>query len=396
MKPNMLKILYTLILFVTLGLASCASKKEESGAVEKVALAEEVTSENIVTLTKEQNELSSIETGKIESRNLTSVIKVNGVVDVELKGVASVSAPMGGYLKSAGLLAGTKVKKGETIAILENPEFINMQQDYLESAGKLEYQQLELERQQKLRDEDVNSSKTLQLAASEYKITKARMDGLEHKLAMVGVDINALKAGKISRTASLRSPINGYIKTSHANIGKYVNPTDVLFELTDKDDLHLELNIYSRDINKIKEGQDVMFAMSNEANPKRKAVISLIGQSTDESGTFSVHCHVDSKSKTDLLPGVYVKAWIETAPKKLPSLPTEAIVNYEASDYVFVMVSDTGNTFSYELIKVKKGVEEEGYVSVTLPESINSKQALVVIKGSHILLAAMKNKEEEE
>lgn len=382
---NFLLVL-TCIPFVT----SCGTKKEDKEPVEKTAprLPDEVS------LNSDQYKIAGIELGTVEMRNLTSVIRANGVLDVPPQNIVSISAPLGGYIKSAGLLPGQPIKKGEVMAVIENPEFIDIQQDYLESKGKMEFLELELKRQEELRREDINAAKTLQQANSDYKVMKAKISGLEQKLSMIGINYAALQSGKIVRTSNLYAPISGYVTESNINMGKYVTATDVLFQLTDKRNLHLALNLFEKDVPFVKVGQPIKFALADENDYSRQAKVFLIGKAKASDGMIPVHCHLMIDKDAALIPGLYVKAWIETSNSNTASLPSQAIVQSEGKDYIFTRLDTIQNKTKFKMIPVIKGLEKEGFAAVTLPQNFNISSAVVVLKGAYSLLSAIKNVEE--
>lgn len=385
-----------LVFFGLLAVTSCG-KKEEPAVQEQQSPAATATAATVkgISLTDDQFKLAGIQTGSIESRSLSSIIKMTGVIDAEPGSTASVSAPLGGYIKTAGLLPGQPVKKGQVLASLENPEFISLQQQYLEGTGRLEYLEQEYKRQQVLRDEDINAAKTFQLAGSELKIMRAKVSGLEQQLGFIGISASALKkSGRISRTASLYAPVSGYIKTSNTGIGKYVSPTDVLFEISGTSDLHLALNAFEKDLGKIRTGQNVKFSLSNENKYDRNATVYLVGQAADDNKIIPVHCHLGKQ--TGLLPGMFVKALVETGSEKQNAVPSDAIVQFEGSDYIIIQKSKNYKGYSFELIQVSKGIEQGGYTAVEFAGATEASQFTVVTKNAYTILSAIKNAEEEE
>ena len=64
-------------------------------------------------------------------KDISAVLKLNGIIEVPPQNMIAVSVPLGGYLQSTHLLEGMKVKKGEIIATLEDQQYIQIQQDYL-------------------------------------------------------------------------------------------------------------------------------------------------------------------------------------------------------------------------------------------------------------------------
>jgi len=348
-----------------------------------------------IIFTKDQYNLASIETGQIEMRNLSNIIKINGVIDVEPKSMATVSAPLGGYIKTAGLLPGEAIKKGQVLATIENPEFINIQQNYLESLSKLQFLEEEYKRQEKLREEDINSAKTFQQVASDYNVMKSRIKAYEQQLALAGISKSAVQNGNITRTANLYAPITGHIKVSNKNIGDYVTPQDVIFEIVNLDDIHLALNAFEKDVKNIEEGQTVKFSLANENNFNRTAKVFLVGKTTGEDRIIPVHCHIEGKEK-GLLPGMYVKAWIESGTNKQNAVPTDAIVQLEGKDFIIIETDETDNQITFQLEQIKKGVEQEGYTAITLSDTMKTKNAKIVTKNAYSILSALRNLEEGE
>tara|TARA_R110002072_G_scaffold302957_1_gene490354 strand:+ start:6658 stop:7857 length:1200 start_codon:yes stop_codon:yes gene_type:complete len=390
----------SLLILSTLLMVACGNKdsKKVEGS-EKSLMKEEqpvATGTKQITFTKDQYNLAGIETGTIEMRNLSNIIKLNGVIDVEPKSMASVSAPLGGYLKTAGRLPGEAIKKGQILATIENPEFIQIQQGYLESLSRLQFLEEEFNRQKKLREEDINSAKTFQQVSSDYKITQGRVKAYEQQLALAGISRSSVQNGNITRTANLYAPISGFIKASNVNIGDYVSPQDVLFEIVNLNDIHLALNAFEKDLEKIEVGQTVKFSLSNDNTFNRTAKVFLIGKATGNDRMTPVHCHINEGDEKGLLPGMYVKAWLESGTNKQNAIPSEAIVQYEGKDFVILQTEERESGYTFKLEQVKKGIEQEGYTAITFAESFDVNNFKPVVKNAYYILSALRNSEEEE
>lgn len=390
----------SLLILSTLLMVACGNKdsgkeegSEESSMKEEQSVA---TGAKQITFTKDQYNLAGIETGAIEMRNLSNIIKLNGTIDVEPESMASVSAPLGGYLKTAGRLPGEVIKKGQVLATIENPEFIQIQQGYLESLSKLQFLEEEFNRQKKLREEDINSAKTFQQVSSEYKITQGRVKAYEQQLALAGISRSSVQNGNISRTANLYAPISGFIKESNVNIGDYVSPQDVLFELVNLNDVHLALNAFEKDLENLEIGQTVKFSLSDDNTFNRTAEIFLIGKATGSDRTTPVHCHINKENEKGLLPGMYIKAWVESGTNKQNAIPSEAIVQYEGKDFVVLQTEETEDDYTFKLEQVKKGIEQEGYTAITFAEGAIVQNFKPVFKNAYSILSALRNSEEEE
>lgn len=380
-----------ILLYILTFMFACTKKAEEKPETHEDE--QEEHAENLVTLTPAQFETAGIETGTTSIRNLSEVITANGNIDIPPQNLVSISAPMGGFVRKTDLLQGMHVKKGQVLATIENPDFIQMQQDYLETESRLEYAEQEYKRQSELSRENINAQKILQQAASEVKVQKARLAGLRERILIAGISLKTLEKGTIVNNASIISPINGSVTTVNVNLGKYVNPTDVMFEIVDTHHLHVELSIFEQDIPKIRLGQLVRFTVTNNPEKEFLAEVYLINQKINEDRTVRVHCHL-VKDDPGLLPENFVKAVIETGANPVTALPDKAIVEFEGKPYVFVQQTDkSGSTF--EMTEIVRGVSENGFSQVKFPEGFNEKGAKIVIKGAYALLSKLKNSEED-
>ncbi|TLU89408.1 MULTISPECIES: efflux RND transporter periplasmic adaptor subunit [Dyadobacter] len=396
------------VFFLLTGILACGKKQEEKQ--QEPAHQDEEHHEgeesNVVELTKAQYETAAIKLGTASTRNLSAVVTANGVIDIPPQNLVSISAPLGGFVRKTELLQGMQVKKGQVLATIENPDFIQIQQDYLETESKLEYAQQEYSRQLELSKENINAQKVLQQATSEVKTQKARLAGLKERLITAGINLNVLQKGTIVNSAVIRSPISGSVTTVNVNLGKYVNPTDVMFEIVDTDHLHVELSIFEQDIPKIKLGQLVRFTVSNNPGKEYLAKVYLINQKINEDRTVRVHCHLEKDDK-GLLPQNFVKAVIETGANPVTALPSQAIVDFEGESYIFVQRAEGAHTDStskgaesegltFEMVQVSKGVSENGYTQIKFPQEFDDQAPKIVLKGAYALLSKLKNSEEEE
>lgn len=371
------------MLMVALIVSSCGSKSEE---VNKKEPHKEEAS--VVELSPEQVKTIDLKLGKIEMKDLSGVIKVNGMLDVPPQNLVNISAPLGGFVKSTELLQGMKVVKGQVVVVIQHPDYIQMQQDYLDVKSQTEYLEMEYKRQQELSKDQVNSQKSLQQAKSQYESASAKSAGLKAKLALVGINSEKLSSQTIQSAVTITSPITGYVTRVNVNIGTYVNSTDVMFKIVDTEHLHAELTVFEKDLPKIKKGQKVRFTLANES-VERTASVYLIGKEIGEDRTVRVHCHL-SKEDVSLLPGMYLKAFIESDLKNRPSLPNQSLVHYEGKDYVFVSDKEPNH---FKMVEVIRGISELGYTEVELNVDLNE-TTLVVVQGAYDILSKMKNSEE--
>ena len=372
-------------------LQSCSQTPDKKEDV----IVKEAEHGNETSLTPEQYKTAQIVTGNIEMKELSGTIKVNGMLDLPPQSLVSISTPFEGMVKSTEMLQGMKVKKGQAVVVLQHPDFVQIQQDYLDYKSSLAYLKLEYERQQELAKENVNAKKTVQKAKSEYQSMQARVQGLKVKLNLMNVNIPNLEKGNIKSTLTLYSPINGYVTEVNTNIGATASPSDILFEIADTEHLHAELTIFEKDVPKLKIGQKVRFTLANETK-ERMATVYLIGREISKERTVNIHCHLDQEDG-QLLPGMYLQALVESGSRKVAALPEKAIVEFEGSKYVFIEGKKKDKELRhFEMIEIIAGVTELGFTQVSATSNIDLSKERIVLNGAYDLLSKIKNSEEGE
>jgi cobalt-zinc-cadmium efflux system membrane fusion protein len=374
---------YIIIAFTIAALTACNNKKAEDKT-------EAPAAENAVELTDAQLKNSKIETGMIEQRSISSLLKVNGSIDVPPQNMVSISVPLGGYLKSTKLLAGMHISKGEVLAVMEDQQYITLQQEYLTTKAKLIFAEEEYKRQEELNKSKAASDKVFQQAKVEFTTQKVLVKSLSEKLKLIGINPEMLTENNLSRSINITSPIDGYVSQVKMNIGKYANPSDILFELVNPTDIHLALNIFEKDIDKLFIGQKLLAYTNNNAAKKYPCEIILIGKDLTQDRSVEVHCHFEQYDKL-LIPGMFMNAEIEVQSHNALAIPTDAVVRFEGKQFVF---TETENK-KYLMQEVTTSNSENGFTQIIFPSDFDATNKTFVTKGAYTLLMKMKNTEEE-
>ncbi len=381
MKATYITFLWSIVFGLLVG---CGGKEKPTESKKNKAAG----NTNIVMLTADQERNAGLDTGRATPRSVDSTMKVSGHIDVPPQNLVSISFPLGGYLRSTNLLAGMHVSKGETIAVMEDQQYIQLQQDYLTAKAKLGYAEKEYQRQHDLNQSKASSDKVFQQAQADYESQKVAVHSLAEKLRLIGLNPAKLSDGNISRQAAVRSPINGFVSKVNVNIGKYVNPTDVLFEIVDPSDIHLALDVFEKDVPQLKIGQEVVATTTSQPDRKYLAKIVLIGKDLSGDRKTEVHCHLEKYDST-LIPGTYMSAEIAIHADNGLSVSEAAVVHFENKDYLFKVMGK----HQFEMMPVQTGISRDGYVQLigSQPKNIS-----IVIKGAYNLLMKLKNTGDEE
>jgi cobalt-zinc-cadmium efflux system membrane fusion protein len=389
------KAVYSVLLIVYSVLISCNEKKTEETH-------EEEKSQTEVSLTTSQYKTIGIETDFVEDRNLNKVIKANGYTTVPPQNSAEVSTLIGGTVKDIFVLEGTFVNKGKVLATIQNLEVIEMQEEYHSATANIEYLQLEYNRQKILSDENVNPRKTFQEVKAKLAAERARAQAAKNKLEALHVSTK----GSTS-LVPIVAPINGYVGKISIAKGAYAQTGVSLFEVVDNSQMHLDLNVYEKDLGSISVGQVIDFVLTNQSNKSIKGKIFGINKSfSNESKTVAVHAKIESADAKGLIPGMYVSANINIINATVPALPKDAVVRNADKYFVFVeeekhQEKQTKNKENYEeeihfkAIEVIPGTTELGFTEVKFVDEIVP-NAKIVTEGAFYLLSAMKGGGEHE
>ncbi len=376
----MKKLIYTLVIAQFLLLSSCGEKKN----VETVESETENSNGNI-SITTEQFQNNGMALGKLEEKSFPLTVQVNGMIDVPPENRAVVSATMGGYVKRTPLLIGDVVKKGQLLVTLENPEFVTLQQEYMEIKQQLNYLSSEYDRQKTLMDENITSQKSFLKAESEYKTANARYNGLRKQLQMLNISTAEVEKGTITSIATIFAPIGGSITKVNVSKGSYVSPAMPILEIIDNDHIHLELSVFEKDIMGIKKGQPIRFKIPEASNETYEAEVHLIGTSIGENRTIKVHGHLHDEEQHNFLTGMFIDAEIITDSQTYKALPETAIVETDGSHYVLRLQESADGNYAFEQIEVEVGATDDSFTALKNMEVYDSSDQFLT-RGAFELL----------
>ncbi|WP_370896063.1 efflux RND transporter periplasmic adaptor subunit [Chryseobacterium gossypii] len=399
-----------LILFSVLAIG--CGKKESSGEATGKENKEPKHEHNeeapptIAVLTEDQMKSVGITLGNIEVKDLTSTIKANGLLRVPNDRKATVTSLYGGAIKTINVQIGDYVKKGQVIATISNPEYIQLQEQYLTINSRITFAEQEFRRQKELFDNDAGAKKNLQSADAELKSLRTQRSSLQKQLQLMGISPSRVNNGNLRSGLAITSPINGTISNINIQIGSYVDVSSPVLEIIDNSSIHLDLQVFEKDLPKMRVGQVIHFKLTNNPTTEYDARVYSIGSSFEnESKTISVHAAVIG-NKSDLIDGMNITGIVSLEKATTPAVPDEAIVEADGKYYIFVQTdkkpeeheepekNDPGKkpakTMNFEKIEIVKGSSDMGYTAITPVRKI-APDAKIVVKGAFFVNAKLSN-----
>ena len=397
----------TLIIFLLL--ASCTSKKTDP--VKEEEPWEELPA-NEVSITALQMKTAGIELGTIESKNLKTSIKANGMLSVPNQNKAFVTSVNSGVIRSLHIQPGSFVHKGQTIATILNPDVAGLQQELQTVNAQINLSKIEYKRQKELVEGNAAPLKNVQRVQTELATLKVTRNSLQKQLTAMGISTASVTRGNIITTLTITAPISGTISNVSAQIGSKVDASTPIAEIVNNSQLHLDLFVFEKDLPKLRANQTIHFTLTNNPGKEYDAQVYSIGTAfVNESKTIPVHAVVKG-DKAGLIEGINITAVISIGENVLPAVPTEAIVSYEGQDYIFVLKNMpvlkeqnpdstkskeqlSNNELIFERLQVIKGTSDVGFTEVTFFKDL-SPNTQVVTKGAFFVSAKMTNIGEEE
>lgn len=346
-------MMFNFFLALMLVLISCSSKTEDASS----DVSPESSAKETLEITSKQFQASEMALGQMEKTLFHEIVKAKGILDVPPANRAEVSTFFGGTVKDVNLLPGDKVRKGQILFLLENPDYVQIQQNYLEATGQLDYLKSDYLRQKNLAEDSVTSQKKYLKAASDYQVTQARIASLEKKLSLMKLNPKNLTIKNIKTEILVTAPISGYVTDVMISEGTYLTPSQVAIKIVNPDHLHLELNVFENDISKISIGQSIRFKIQNDDNVAYKANIKLINRNVDlEKRTVGIHGHLEDESLAEqLIPGMYIEADIYATSEERWALPNNALVDIEGKFYALVLTKKSESQYTFVKREVKTG-----------------------------------------
>ena len=389
---NNARALACLSLLFVLYFGTCAPPPEPSAAADADphggAEHHDDDDESGIRLTAAQLAAMDIRLGQPEQRKLNDYLTATGKLGLPPNAYAAVSARAAGFVRNVSdYVEGDYVKRGSVLGYLENPDFIDLQQRYLETAAELTYAEQDLGRQRQLLADSAGVLDRVQSVDARVAAGRATLAGLRERMQYLGIDPDGLTPDNITRRITLFAPRGGYITTIALHDGMYVEPSTELLELIDEEHLHLELDVFERDIGRVRVGQRVTYRLPSLNDTAYTAEIHVIGKRFDEANkTVRVHAHLRG-AQPPFIRDRFAEAriWLDDATAS--AVPDDALVREGELNYVYATADPAAAAeLTFQPLRVNPGASEDGYTAVRFVDPLPAGMRLVT-QGAYFVQA---------
>lgn len=385
MKTSLFQFLVNLWLLIgVIFTFSCSSPESQSN--DSIGVEIGSTEDDLIRISKEQFETMKMAWGNPVHKLFSEELTVQGMVKVPVESALDVAVIYGGFVSDFKLLEGQPVRKGQVLFYLQNPEFLILQQTFLEEKSQLNYLKLEYERQKLLFGEQISAQKILLKAEADYQSTLTKVESLRQQLHLINLDAEVISSSSIRSKVPVLAPINGFVTEIFAVSGAFLPAHGKALSLINKDHLHIELSVFEKYAILIQSKQKIDFKLPDQLTKSYKGEVFMVGQSINESRMIQVHAELLDKANAKVLvPGMYVEAKIALDPSEGWSVPATAVVVSENQSYVLVLKTSDGIGYKLEKLQVQTG-RVSGDLIELMPNANLSGNIKVLVRGGFNLL----------
>lgn len=358
---------------------------QEAHAHEDHEHEEEVDFDHI-PLTEKQVNAVDLKMGMAQNREMDAMISAKGALVLRAQNMGEVASLMGGVVKAIYVKEGQLVKKGQVVATVENTDVVSLQREYFTAYKESELAKVDMERQLLLSKQGAGVKRTLQQAQKDYQVAHANLLGIGRQLAQMGISTSAVAKGKFTTAFPLHAPISGVVSQLTASLGSYADMQTPLMKIRNTQAVECDLNVFEKDLAKVKVGNRVTFSLTNQPGVKLSGTVYGMNQYfNDGSKSVAVHVKMDDASlKTSrinhvkLFDGMYVSGQIATGSQRCLALPSQAIVSTDGKQYVFALNGEPKKgEYSFSRHEVTTGVTGGGFTEVKLCDHLKAGKKIV-------------------
>ena len=339
-----------------------------------------------IPLTAKQVSTVDLKMGEAVEREMDATIEAKGSLVLRAQAMGDVASLMGGIVKSIFVKEGQLVHRGQVVATVENTDVVSLQREYYSAAKECELAKADWERQLLLSKQGAGVKRTLQQTRKDYQVAHANLLGIGRHLAQMGISTSAVAKGKFTTAFPLRAPISGVVSQLTASLGSYADMQTPLMKIRNTQAVECDLNVFEKDLAKVKVGNRVTFSLTNQPGVKLSGTVYGMNQYfNDGSKSVAVHVKMDDASlKTSrinhikLFDGMYVSGQIATGSQRCLALPSEAIVSTDGKQYVFALNGEPKKgEYSFSRHEVSTGVTDGGFTEVKLCDHLKAGKKIV-------------------
>jgi cobalt-zinc-cadmium efflux system membrane fusion protein len=252
--------------------------------------------------------------------------------------VAHVMSPVTGRVSRIEAQPGQRVKKGDTLAVIESPDVGSAFSDLAKAQADSISAEKDFNRQKELFDVHAGSQRDLEASQGNYSKAKAELQRASKKAQL-------LRAGGASsggQSYTLRAPIGGEVIARNVNPGaevqgQYSGGTVLeLFTIGELDTVWVMADLFEMDLGRVKQGTECLVKVVAYPTRVFKGTADWVSDTLDPATrTAKVRCKLDNADRA-LKPEMYATSALAVDQQRTLALPRSAILHLGDQTMAFI------------------------------------------------------------
>jgi cobalt-zinc-cadmium efflux system membrane fusion protein len=266
------------------------------------------------------------------------LVVTSGRVTFDDLKVAHVMSPVTGRVMRIEAQPGQRVKKGDTLAVIESPDVGSAFSDVEKAHADFVSAEKDFTRQKELFDVHAGSQRDLEAAQSNFEKAKAEFQRASRKAQL----LRAGGANLGGQNYTLRAPIAGEVIARNVNPGaevqgQYTGGTVLeLFTIGELDTVWVMADLFEMDLGRVKQGTECLVKVVAYPGRIFKGTADWVSDTLDPTTRAAkVRCKL-SNSDRALKPEMYATASLAVDRQRTLALPRTAILHLGDQTMAFV------------------------------------------------------------
>jgi cobalt-zinc-cadmium efflux system membrane fusion protein len=307
-----------------------------------------------VWLTPQQAKDAKIEVQTIAEQSLDDTILTSGRVALEDLRSAHIFTPVTGKVVKITAGLGTRVKKGEPLAVIESPDIGNAVSDVHKAEADLIAAEHDLKRKKELFEQKAGSAADQETAEDNWRKATAEVERARQKAYL----LRAGNVDTVTQTYTLPSPIDGEVLLMNINPGAEVQgqysggATQELFTIGEIDKVWVLGDLYEMDLARVHvDSPASVTSVAYNDKVFQGHVDWVSGMLDPNTRTTKVRATFDNPDRL-LRPEMYVTVKISVEQKRALAIPRNALLRLGEYKVVFVQIGEDGGFLKFERLPV--------------------------------------------
>jgi cobalt-zinc-cadmium efflux system membrane fusion protein len=266
------------------------------------------------------------------------LVVTSGRVTFDDLKVAHVISPVTGRVIRIEAQPGQRVKKGDTLAVIESPDVGSAFSDVEKAHADFISAEKDFKRQKELFDVHAGSQRDLEAAQGNYSKAKAELQRASKKAQL----LRAGGANLGGQNYTLRAPIGGEVIARNVNPGaevqgQYTGGSVVeLFTIGELDTVWVMADVFEMDLGRVKQGTECLVKVVAYPSRVFQGAADWVSDTLDPSTrTAKVRCKIDNADRA-LKPEMYATAALSVDRQRSLALPRNAILHLGDQTMAFI------------------------------------------------------------